>query len=672
MDAMDYPHCGGPHGCILHEFHTGMCIFAAPENKRARKAPVVYASGSGERKPAASSARKRRAREGDSDEEDDEVDEDDEDDEDREDNDFGMDEAPPRRKAKGRGNAAPAQAQANAGEGRWRFACKECGGSKSGWKNTPCGCACMGGKEIHEANKAGSSSASASSKAPRSLVQGACMPQPPTTPADDDELFVGARVEAQNGMSDDETSHSDEAWRLGTLQRHPSHLPTTSHLATQPREHPRHLPVAPVDTGPGPVAKYRNWRRLTGPAMSQEEAFRLAKEENLLLIAAENSSGYRGVQYRPEAASKDRPFMVHGKVNGKQKMIGAFSTREEAALCYARHLGPDKCRIALLEVEAQSAPSLSEAQVLELVRKEGLHLHRNPANSKTGYLGVSIDIRCKVGRPYETNFTIPGGGGAQVYCGRFCSAIEAALAHARVTRRFAEDWLRRDLELPNHRGRMTEVLEGELKGEHSVEADIGRAQGRARGRAQGRAPKPGPHALLSVGGPVAESAWRPHRSGVHTLADGRTAGLVLSWAPPPPPPPPLPLALTVAPASAAGEPTGLPKSHDKPELTDVAVAEHELTSRLVEIIIPKGAVPGLAAASSAGEVLNHCGICLEECVEEKSDPAMGWGQAMCCQAKFHFQCLCKWFQQPSFQNSCPQCRRRPKSVSSRRLLRREP
>eukprot|EP00900_Chrysochromulina_parva_P006307 jgi/Chrpa1/15678/Chrysochromulina_OHIO_Genome00021930-RA len=103
MDAMDYPRCGGPQGCILHEFHIGTCIFAAPENKRVRKAPVVYASGSGARKPAGSSARKpaacsahkpvassarkpagssarrRRAREGDSDDEDDEDDEDDKD-----------------------------------------------------------------------------------------------------------------------------------------------------------------------------------------------------------------------------------------------------------------------------------------------------------------------------------------------------------------------------------------------------------------------------------------------------------------------------------------------------------------------------------------------------------------------------------------------------------------
>ena len=419
MDAMDYPHCGGPHGCILHEFHTGTCIFAAPENKRARKAPVVYASGSGARKPAASSARKRRAREGESD------DEDDEDNEDDEDFDFGMDEAP-RRKAKGRGKPAPAQAQANAGEGRWRFACKECGGAKSGWKKTPCGHVCMGGKEIHVANEAGSSSASdefaASSKAPRSLVQEACKPQPPTTPADDDELFVGARVEAQYGISD------DEAWRPGTLARLWTNgdmdvlyddgdfearkprrrvRPCRGAAAASTATHPRHSAVAlvdqpypkseepnPVDTaGPGPVAKYRNWRRLTGPAMSPEEAFRLAKEENLLLIEAENSSGYRGVQYRPEGASKERPFMVHGKINGKQKMIGAFSTREEAALCYARHLGPAKCSIALLEVKAQSAPPLSEAQVLELVRKEGLHLHRNPANSKTGYLGGRASVR---------------------------------------------------------------------------------------------------------------------------------------------------------------------------------------------------------------------------------------------------------------------------------------
>ena len=94
MDVVDYPRCGGPHGCILHEFHTGTCIFAAPENKRARKAPVGYASSSGSRKPAASSARKRRARESASDDQDDEDGEEDKHDKDDEDDDFAKDEEP--------------------------------------------------------------------------------------------------------------------------------------------------------------------------------------------------------------------------------------------------------------------------------------------------------------------------------------------------------------------------------------------------------------------------------------------------------------------------------------------------------------------------------------------------------------------------------------------------
>ena len=73
---------------------------------------------------------------------------------------------------------------------------------------------------------------------------------------------------------------------------------------------------------------------------------------------------------------------------------------------------------------------------------------------------------------------------------------------------------------------------------------------------------------------------------------------------------------------------------------------------------------------TANEAARVCSICLEALSPSGGDPSLSWGQAVCCEAKFHYQCLCKWLQQDAFVNSCPHCRRKPKSMSSRRLLKR--
>jgi hypothetical protein len=57
----------------------------------------------------------------------------------------------------------------------------------------------------------------------------------------------------------------------------------------------------------------------------------------------------------------------------------------------------------------------------------------------------------------------------------------------------------------------------------------------------------------------------------------------------------------------------LPKSHDKPEHTDVAVAEHEY----VKIIIPKEAVPGMPL-----DILAHDGRRVRVIVPAGMHPGM--------------------------------------------------
>ena len=42
MAESSYAPCGGPHNCILREFHKGTCVFDMALGKRARLAPTSY------------------------------------------------------------------------------------------------------------------------------------------------------------------------------------------------------------------------------------------------------------------------------------------------------------------------------------------------------------------------------------------------------------------------------------------------------------------------------------------------------------------------------------------------------------------------------------------------------------------------------------------------------
>eukprot|EP00966_Prymnesium_polylepis_P225698 5220848-Prymnesium_polylepis.2 len=66
-----------------------------------------------------------------------------------------------------------------------------------------------------------------------------------------------------------------------------------------------------------------------------EEAKAQARAEGLVLVPANSSSGFEGVQCHPGG------FEAHGSDDrGKEVNLGTFSTAEAAALVYARHSGP--------------------------------------------------------------------------------------------------------------------------------------------------------------------------------------------------------------------------------------------------------------------------------------------------------------------------------------------
>ena len=73
---------------------------------------------------------------------------------------------------------------------------------------------------------------------------------------------------------------------------------------------------------------------------AQERAHALAAEEGLVLIPADNLSGYKGVtptQRSNQSSSIGGGFCARVRENGRDVHLGTFPTACEAALCYARH-----------------------------------------------------------------------------------------------------------------------------------------------------------------------------------------------------------------------------------------------------------------------------------------------------------------------------------------------
>jgi len=104
------------------------------------------------------------------------------------------------------------------------------------------------------------------------------------------------------------------------------------------------------------------------------------------------------------------------------------------SIAYARHVGRAKAVQAAAkaeeEAELRAVPALTADGARALAKAEGLTLMRS-ASAKTGYRGVIFDKRVVAGNGYEVSVTPPGEGGRQHYLGRYATAEEAALVHAR-------------------------------------------------------------------------------------------------------------------------------------------------------------------------------------------------------------------------------------------------
>jgi len=88
----------------------------------------------------------------------------------------------------------------------------------------------------------------------------------------------------------------------------------------------------------------------SGEWMTYEEAEKVAAEEGLVLVRHNNATGFKGVTL--SHCSLRSPYQAHSRYKGRKVHLGVFGTAWEAALCYARHVGPEQARREAEDAEA--------------------------------------------------------------------------------------------------------------------------------------------------------------------------------------------------------------------------------------------------------------------------------------------------------------------------------
>ena len=150
------------------------------------------------------------------------------------------------------------------------------------------------------------------------------------------------------------------------------------------------------------VARATTATAMTVATMTVEQAAAQAAAEGLQLLTGDTRTGYRYVVRRqPAKGGRERakPYQAQHFTNGKQVSLGYFSTAHEAALAYARHVGPE----GIAQAAAQNASRLT---------------YRGPLNGSTNYFGGDASPEGAAG-PNLSDLTaaaaalplLPGSGG---------------------------------------------------------------------------------------------------------------------------------------------------------------------------------------------------------------------------------------------------------------------
>uniref|UniRef100_A0A7S0L8X7 AP2/ERF domain-containing protein n=1 Tax=Coccolithus braarudii TaxID=221442 RepID=A0A7S0L8X7_9EUKA len=96
----------------------------------------------------------------------------------------------------------------------------------------------------------------------------------------------------------------------------------------------------------GVAPERRRGKRTDRVDLTSEEALSQAAAEGLALVRSRAKTGYKGIIYDPvyNHHKRSRPYIAYGP-GKKRACLGRFATAEEAALSYARFVGPDRAAL---------------------------------------------------------------------------------------------------------------------------------------------------------------------------------------------------------------------------------------------------------------------------------------------------------------------------------------
>ena len=178
-------------------------------------------------------------------------------------------------------------------------------------------------------------------------------------------------------------------------------------------------------------------------------------DDSLVLVTADNKSGFKNVTYDLQS----RRYELRVQVGGKRKHLGAFKTAREAAVVYARTAE------GKADAAAQQRPTGADAAAIAVraAEREGLLLiPADRKDSTTGYKNVTHNVEQSGVRKYKLQMQKKG---KRLSCGLFGTAEEAALAYARTPEGRADaERLRRPAPVPRTAAAIEAVQQAEREG----------------------------------------------------------------------------------------------------------------------------------------------------------------------------------------------------------------
>ena len=345
-------------------------------------------------------------------------------------------------------------------------------------------------------------------------------------------------------------------------------------------------------------------RRKKQQPLTADEARAAAAVEGLELVpSSSNETGFRDV------AKHGGKYRAHIRENGKTRHLSIFATPEEAALCYARHVGAERTAAEAAEARRKKQQPLTADEARAAAAAEGLELMPSSSN-ETGFKGVR-----KMGGKYYANNCVLR------YLGCFATPEEASLARARYIRDLVDGWL-----IPGRRPPHRPVL---------------------------KAPAPGPAPTLPSPSP----------------SEGELAEALRCWR-----------LLLTAMRDDRRKQQGSSSASALPTPSQTATTEHASRKRpaaavaFAEVGVTRAVAfqPQLTAKRGDDPGAARCVICLEaldlSAVSASSRGETACGHTPCCGNYFHKRCLSQWLQGSGqsdkdplpierIEKKCPTCRR---------------